>query len=96
MILFSCSSAIEKVQRGINSRRNIDNIIATSVNDSKSEPDFDKYVFIDSIKNLLLQKKTIDLDSKYKDLIKEINFDKLRDAVYLGDIRTKLLQLSTI
>tara|TARA_Y100001954_G_C15798317_1_gene598747 strand:- start:1325 stop:2527 length:1203 start_codon:yes stop_codon:yes gene_type:complete len=90
IIIFSCSSAVEKVQE-INSRRNLDNIIATSVSDQKSEPDFDKYVFIDSIKNLLLQKKTIDLDSKYKDLIKEINFDKLSDTIYLGDIHAKTL-----
>ena len=88
--IFSCASAVEKVKE-INSRRNLDNIILTSSSNPKSESDFDKVIFIDSIKNLLLQKKTIDLDFKYKDLIKEINFDNLKDTIYLGDIHAKTL-----
>ena len=89
-VILSCSSAKDKIQ-DINSRANIDDLISTSDFDQNRKNYFTKEKLIDSIKNVLMQNKTIDLDIKYKDLITDINFNNLRDTIFLGDIHTKTL-----
>ena len=90
LICVSCGTAIEKIN-SINSRVSFSNNELKIGSSNINSTDFDKEVFIDSIKNLLFQNKTVNLPIEYRDIVDDISFNKFSDTIYLADLKVKSL-----
>ena len=88
IISLSCSSAIDKVN-SINSKSNLasDRFV---FNSKISENEFNER-FIDSVKNILIQNKTINIPYEFNDIVEQISFSNFNDTIYLADLNVKTI-----
>ena len=89
LVVGSCSTPIEKV-RSINSRVNFNNFLNVE-NKSLKNNGFDKSQFIDSVKRVLIQNKTINIPYRYRNYVEDITFKDFNDTIFIADLNLKTL-----